>query len=554
MKSNDEHLERLLDAYFEGELDAAGKEELDQMLASSAPARDAFWSRASMESTLENWASQRKGETLAWQPKRRVALRGWARHLPAVAGWSVAALLTVAWLGERGSRTVPGPTFARPVPDSRPLPGSTAPAAETAEDTPVAYLSRSAGLERGSGILPGQVFRAGREVVIGAGVLELDFYSGARVSIQGPARFVPDSDMRLSVVEGQVQVDVPDSAKGFVLSLPDGTITDFGTSFGVEVKENRTSRLQVSRGEVELAGTKDGADARRILEGQALAISGEGGPREIDFRPMSVTHSLETLSAEYDQLRASRWDQECRRIAEDPALLVHFRFLPDEQGSREISNRATGPGLPRTGTVIAAEWSRGRWEGKPALAFNHPSDRVRVDVPGEFPQVTFAAWVKTDGLPRRYNGLFLSEFGIPGEAHWQFSPDGRFYFGVRPKEERPDWSFHRAFSEPVISTSDFGTWRLLATTYDSDAREVVHFVDGVEVHRSRIGDSIPLRFGRATLGNFFDPKPEVHATYAGLGEEWSFRNWSGAIDEFLLFSRVLDGQEILKLHETGRPD
>lgn len=554
MKPENEHLERLLDAYFEGELDAGSKEELEQMLSSSSQARDAFWSRASMEGTLENWASQRKGEALAWQPGRKVVQRGWTRHVPAVAGWSVAALLTVAWLGERGQRSVPGPAFAGPGLESRPLPARTGQAPGTAEDTPVAYLSRSAGLERSSGILPGQVFRAGREVAISAGVLELDFYSGARVSIQGPARFVPDSDMRLTVAEGEVQVDVPDSAKGFVLALPDGTITDFGTSFGVEVKEQRTSRLQVSRGEVELAGTKDGAEARRVLEGQALALSGDGGSQEIDYRPMSVARSLETLSAEYDQLRASRWDQECRRLAEDPSLLVHFRFLQDEQGGREILNRASGPDLPRTGTVIAAEWSRGRWEGKPALAFNHPSDRVRVDVPGEFPQVTFAAWVKTDGLPRRYNGLFLSEFGIPGEAHWQFSPDGRFYFGVRPKEERPDWSFHRAFSEPVISTSDFGTWRLLATTYDSSAREVVHFVDGAEVHRSRIDDSIPLRFGRATLGNFFDPKPEVHANYAGLGEEWSFRNWSGAIDEFLLFSRVLDESEILKLHETGRPD
>jgi hypothetical protein len=553
MNNHDEHLERLLDAYFEGSLDAAAKQELEQLLASSASAREAFWSRASIEGSLENWASQRKGETLAWQPPRKRVLPSWTRYGPAVAGWAVAALLTVAWLGQRGDRAVPGPPSA----DVSPAPERSAfvvGAPGTVGETPVAYLSRSVGLERGSGILPGQVFRAGREVVIGGGVLELDFYSGARVSIQGPARFVPDSDMRLSVVEGQVQVDVPDSAKGFVLSLPDGTITDFGTSFGVEVRESRTSRLQVSRGEIELAGTKDGSDARRILEGQALSISGDGGPRAIDFQPMAVTHSLEMLSAEFDQVRASRWDLECQRLAGDPSLLVHFRMLPVEQGSREIVNRAAAPGMPRTGTVIAAEWSRGRWEGKPALAFNHPSDRVRVDVPGEHPQVTFAAWVKTDGLPRRYNGLFLSEFGIPGEAHWQFSPDGCFYFGVRPKEERPDWSFHRAFSEPVLSTSDFGTWRLLATTYDSVVREVVHFVDGVEVHRSRIEDSIPLRFGRATLGNFFDPSPEVHAHYQGLGEEWSFRNWSGAIDEFLLFSRVLDGQEILQIHEAGRPD
>ena len=548
MNPNEEHFNRLLDAYFDGTLDAVSQQDLDRILTSSAKAREIFWDRAGLEGALESWAAKSRGESLALpaMPARKPV--AWRRYLPAASGWAAAAALLVAWIiesrPEKAMVIVPGQTAT----SVKPLP----PLAVVDGDTPVAYLSRVSGVAADGRILPGQSLGAGREVSIREGLLELDFYSGARVSIQGPARFVPESDMRLTVSEGHVQVDVPDSAKGFVLVLPDGTVTDFGTSFGVEVSGDKTSRLQVTRGEIELAGTKDGSNARRIVEGQAFSLAESGSSQPIDFRPMGVKSSLETRSAEERKQRAIRWDEICQKIDADPTALVHFRFLPDEEGSREIRNRAHAPNAPRTGTVIAAEWSRGRWDGKPALAFHNPADRVRVDIPGEYPQVTYLCWVKVDGLPRRYNGLFLSEFGIPGEAHWQLSPEGGFLFGVRPKEERPDWSFHRAFSEPELSPADFGTWRLLATSYDANSREVVHYVDGAEVHRSLIADSIPLRFGRATLGNFFDPAPSEHAASPGLGEEWSFRNWCGAIDEFLLYSRVLDGEEIARLHEAGR--
>jgi hypothetical protein len=201
--------------------------------------------------------------------------------------------------------------------------------------------------------------------------------------------------------------------------------------------------------------------------------------------------------------------------------------------------------------VIAAEWSRGRWPGKPALLFRQPADRVRVDIPGEYPQATLLAWVRIDSLPRLYNGLFLSEYGIPGEAHWQLSQDGEFWFGVRPKATKTISQFHRAFSSPVISGDDFGTWRLLTTTYDATERRVVHYIDGQIVHETTLEDSVPLRFGRATLGNFFDPTPSSHADLPGLGHEWSFRNWTGAIGEFLLSSRAMDAAEIARIHEIG---
>ncbi|MES2439126.1 MAG: LamG-like jellyroll fold domain-containing protein [Verrucomicrobiota bacterium] len=546
MNPNDQHLEKLLDAYFEGTLDATSHEDLDRLITSSGAAREKFWERADIEGSLETWAARSRGESMAMPTPPPRLSAAWKRHLPAISGWAAAAALLVAWLLQTHPSQKSLPHVAG---DAGRLPP---PVVAVTNDTPVAYLSRVNGLAADNHMRPGQSLVAGREVTIREGLLELDFYSGARVSIQGPARFVPDSDMRLTVAEGTVQVDVPDSAKGFKLVLPDGTVTDFGTSFGVVVTQEKTSRLQVSRGEVELAGTRDGGAAKRIFQGQAFSLAETNGSRPIAYHPMAVKTSLETNSAADDQRRAEGWNELCAELATDPSLLVHFRFLADEEGSREILNRAAAADTPRTGTVIAAEWSRGRWEGKPALAFHNPADRVRVDIPGEYPQATFLAWVKVDSLPRRYNGLFLSEFGIPGETHWQVSPDGRFWFGVRPKEERDDWSFHRAFSEPVIFPADFGTWRLLATSYDAGTREVIHYVDGTEVHRSVIEDSVPLRFGRATLGNFFDPAPSEHVKQPGLGEEWSFRNWSGAIDEFLLFSRVLDKSEIARVHEAGR--
>ena len=40
-------------------------------------------------------------------------------------------------------------------------------------------------------------------------------------------------------------------------------------------------------------------------------------------------------------------------------------------------------------------------------------------------------------------------------------------------------------------------------------------------------------------------------TAGKLGADWSYRNWTGEIDEFMLYRRVLDAGEILRLHDLG---
>lgn len=545
MKPQRDPLEALLDAYFDGGLDEESQRALDGLLNGSAGARQAFWKRAAMEAALENWADESRGGVLAALPEVVPARRPTRRPFVAWTGWAVAAAVALAWLLQ--DRKNGGP--------STPTDGAVAGTGHGigAGGIPVAYLSRASGVVPGSAWQPGRLLEAGREYEIGAGLVELDFYSGARVAIEGPARFTSGSDMRLGLGLGKVQVDVPESARGFVVMLPEGTVTDPGSGFAAEVGAGGRTLLQAGRGGMEFEA-RDGGGLRRLAEGEALSFGGGDDPRPADSRPFALASAIESRSVEEQARRADAWQKACEEMAADPALTVHFRFLPDEDGQRVILNRAHRPRAPKTGTVIAAEWSRGRWQDKPALVFRGKADRVRLDIEGEYPRATWFAWVKVDGLPRRYNGLFFSEFGTPGEVHWQLSPEGRFLFGVRPSEERREGAaFHRAFSEPVLGGADFGIWRMLATTYDAGSREVAHFVDGVEIHRSQVAESVPLRFGKATMGNFFDPAPDLRAAEPGLGDDWSFRNWTGSFDEFALFSRVLGKDEIDRIYQAGRP-
>lgn len=546
-----DRLEQLLDEWFSGE--EARVEELEDLLGASEENRLRFWERARLEQDLESWAGQDAGKVATLPGLERRPMR--ARRWPTYAGWAAAAVLMLAWALTAlrpGGKEKPAEQADRgPVKKDAP--------AERIDDLsprgyPVAYLSRLVGVESESRYLGGQAIGAGDEIRLEEGLMELVFFSGARLAVEGPARFVPKSDLEIEFFEGGAEADVPESAVGFRLVLPDGVITDFGTSFDVRVVEGVTSRLQVIEGEIEIEPSSSPQPARRMLAGEAVMFSESGSYEELEFEPLAVGDSLDRLAEREDRVRMARWLEYGRELAKEPSLVTHFQMLPQEKGALQVVNQVQGEGRPKAGAIISASWSEGRWKGKPALSFRRPADRVRVEIPGEFPQATLVAWARVDGLPRTYNGLFYSEYKIDGEAHWQLSPEGGYFFGVRPPGSEPVSKFHRAESDRVISSWAFGSWRMFATSYDSAAREVVHYVDGREVSRTTLPESVPLRFGRATLGNFFDPHADQHARHADLADEWSFRNWTGAIDEFMLFSKVLAPQELERLYQAGEPN
>jgi hypothetical protein len=74
----------------------------------------------------------------------------------------------------------------------------------------------------------------------------------------------------------------------------------------------------------------------------------------------------------------------------------------------------------------------------------------------------------------------------------------------------------------------------------------VHYVKGAPVGEKELRIKPPFRVGAAELGNW---------NAQGFPKEDSFmiRNFSGAMDEFCLFSRALTSREIAALYSTGKP-
>ena len=106
--------------------------------------------------------------------------------------------------------------------------------------------------------------------------------------------------------------------------------------------------------------------------------------------------------------------------------------------------------------------------------------------------------------------------------------------------------FQIVASPPVLSLAEFGMWLHLAVVLDGGGKRVVHYVNGQPVNEKPLKIKPPFRIGPAELGNwnnrgFPDNDPSL------------IRNFSGAMDEFCLFSRALNAAEIRALYSSGKP-
>lgn len=92
-----------------------------------------------------------------------------------------------------------------------------------------------------------------------------------------------------------------------------------------------------------------------------------------------------------------------------------------------------------------------------------------------------------------------------------------------------------------------GRWMHLASVFDSENRQVSHYVGGERISREPIEDDFlvdTLRIGNAELGNWGQPFRE-DPTFA-------IRNLNGRMDEIAVFKAALGDGEITGLYERSR--
>ena len=377
-----------------------------------------------------------------------------------------------------------------------------------------------------------------------SGFAQIVFYSGARVAIEGPAELQLISSGHASCRQGRLTAEVPSQARGFRVDTPQGTVTDLGTSFGLNVEDRRTE-LHVFKGSVDLQAASNPTN-QNFLAGSGAVLEDSRAPRLIpaDRAEFATLFDLQAKSLAAEALRFDEWRAASDRLNSDPSLLVHFDFANGQPSRWQLRNVSKRGIEMSEATVVGCHWAEGRWPEKRALDFQNESDRVRLNVPGEFDALTLAAWVRVQGLDRELNSLFMCDGFGAGSMHWLVRNDGVLSLTIVGREAG---NYQIVTSPPVLRLDKFGMWLHLAVVLDGRTGRVMHYLNGQPVSETELKIKPPYRIGAAELGNW-------NAKGFPKNDPFMIRNFSGAMDEFCLFSRALNPREIHALYAEGRPD
>lgn len=146
----------------------------------------------------------------------------------------------------------------------------------------------------GENLLPGQ------RLTLAEGLAEITTARGVKVTLEAPCEIeLSEHENVLRLVSGQLYAVVPSPATGFAVQTPTAHIIDIGTEFGVEVREDMATRLQVYSGEVQAAPIdSSGAvgDWVSYYSAQAVSIHPETGVQEIAFDPGRHEHDITIIA------------------------------------------------------------------------------------------------------------------------------------------------------------------------------------------------------------------------------------------------------------------
>jgi ferric-dicitrate binding protein FerR (iron transport regulator) len=545
----DERLNVLLDGYLDGALSAEEKKELERMLLESDAARRQFWERAS----LHGWTyaaaklnySARQAEEVAQERRQLggVSMEAFLRWLRRASrfGWKIAlagAACIVGLMLWNRFHQVDALDEDELTTDVPAEPAATNGIATLTRETGVVWGTETNNLEAGSQLSAGWL-------QLKSGVIEVEFDSGARVILEGPADLQLISPTEARLRSGRISAHVPEPAHGFKVYTPDATVTDLGTEFGVDREASRPMKIEVFEGKVEVV--VDATNEPRLLNaGEGLRISSHHA------EPLVAVDHTEFLSAEELARRESAelrtryqgWKQVDRMLDSDTAVLVHLNFEDQRSLDQNLINRAGGMRASGQAMIFGCDWVDGRWPGKGALQFSRATDKVRLIVPGQFQSLSYVAWVRVDSLPNAWNALALVDTFKTGETHWQLHRNGSMELSVRPIGGKSGWD--RLLSRPIITHGLLGHWIQLAAVYDGNEGRMNLYLNGRQVATKLAKWRQPLTLGTLELGNW-------SPTAARAGAGYRFREFHGRMDEFTLLSRPLSSEEIRWMYEFGKP-
>ncbi len=533
--------------YLNGEIDEADFARLESLLLGDAHARSGFRRYARTDAALREMVeAEPEGDALslkaACAASRKVERGRFWRAAQWAAMFAMGGAL-IYLLAERGGGAGGG---GRPV-AAAPAEEIEAPRLVHDEDfsgSALAVLTHAVGVKWGGerAYAEGSALRPDT-LQIEKGLLQIEFFSGASVVVEGPAEFELIDPMRVRCPLGRVRANVPHFARGFTIESSELKVVDLGTEFGFASDGEGKQELHVFDGEVTLEGGAAGVEPRHLLTGSGVRLAGES----LDFitaeeEAFADAEQIASLASAAEARQREQWMRYAEELKANGDVLLFYSFDNQVAWSRRLANDKKMIADPLYGAIVGCRWAEGRWRGKAALEFKRRTDRVRITVPGEHDQLTLMAWVRIDGFDRPLNSLMLSDGWHPGGLHWQVRQSGELILGTKGDGE----SSGHYQSAPVLGQAQLGQWLHLAASYGGPGGEVVHFVNGEAVAREPVRDHSTISVPRGELGNW-------SATDWSQQSAADIRNLNGRMDEFLVFSTALDEEGVRAVFEKGRP-
>ncbi|MBA71068.1 MAG: hypothetical protein CMO73_00180 [Verrucomicrobiales bacterium] len=386
------------------------------------------------------------------------------------------------------------------------------------------------------------------EIILESGITAIEFYSGARVILEGPAILELTSENSAILREGRIRAQVPPQACGFSVSTPQIEVIDLGTEFGINIEEDgHLTEVHCFSGLVDIyedAMSQNPKALRSLESGEAVRIQ----PNSIQKIPANsmafISYSeLAQTSLENSTMRHQKWQELIEEIRADEDILALYTFEGQGPRERSLVNQVSFQSQFSHGAIVGCRWTNGRWSSKGGLEFKSPSDRVHFQSNEPYQTITLSTWVRLDAMPRRLTSLLSSSERSSNSMDWALTSKGQITLKVQSDENK---KIHSFTSSPILNRNMLGKWIHLASVFNSNEKKVSHYLNSREISEAKFPKNglTAIKFSNAEIGN---------SSIKSSNGRTPIRYFTGRIDELAIFGRSLTKNSIEHLYRTGKP-
>jgi len=327
MHFESEQEQQWIEAYVNGILDADALGAFEVHLRANSGARERLRRYLRLDAQLRAKAADVSPLIEAWQPKKLVAkpaTRWRSTWLPVALAASIAVLATL-WLWPQKMNL---PSVALSESEETTLQGYAVVRRVLQPEWADGETARRSGDMLAEGKLRLQ-----------SGLIQIDFFCGATVVVQGPAELDITSAWGATCVSGRLRAVVPPAARGFRILTAQGEVEDLGTEFALFVQPG-ASQVQVLEGKVIVHPNKGAA--REVLGGDALQLKPEGLQATLtDHSPASAGLSeIRSGDAERESREFAQWEAHSQKLRSDPRLIAYYPMAADDWTDTALHDRS----------------------------------------------------------------------------------------------------------------------------------------------------------------------------------------------------------------------